>query len=319
RTLYAGDAVVLTGQAFDDATPAGAVSIPSASGQVPGGLVELRAPTGLVDRMLARWNVTSAREVELDPSALPVGLWNTSSPGTLGDGSPFVEPLYIEGDIGDACTTSNGRPGTVDCVGVCAPTSWLGDGHCGYADDYDLTCPELDNDAGDCVTNFTMALLEGLHVEEVLLNPGGLDTNCDELANDRDEMVELVNIGPVALELGGIALHDDTYYARHVFAAGTVLAPNESIVVYGGGTPSCPGVRGVAASSGTLGLSNYSERFHVSAVGHDRRPLTPTIYGTSGTSATRAVALDPTAGFVDHSSVSPLSASPGHRVDGSAY
>ncbi|MCB9672714.1 MAG: lamin tail domain-containing protein, partial [Alphaproteobacteria bacterium] len=141
RTLYAGDAVVLTGQAFYDETPAGAVSIPSASGQVPGGLVELRAPTGLVDRMLTLWNTTSVREVELDPSALSVGLWNTSTPGTLGNGRPFVEPLYVEGDIGDACTTSNARPGTVDCNGVCAPTSWLGDGHCGYADDYDLTCP----------------------------------------------------------------------------------------------------------------------------------------------------------------------------------
>ncbi|MEQ1572047.1 MAG: hypothetical protein ABMA64_40845, partial [Myxococcota bacterium] len=80
---------------------------------------------------------------------------------------------------------------------------------------------------------------EGL-LNEVLASPptgDAGDANCDGVRSATDdEFVELVNVGSIDLELGGGRIEVDGAL-RHLFPAGTVLAPGEAAVVFGGGAP----------------------------------------------------------------------------------
>lgn len=67
------------------------------------------------------------------------------------------EPVDEEAPVGepgggDTCTTAGGEPGTVDCLGGCHPTVWIGDGYCddGSSTAADFACAAFDDDGGDC-------------------------------------------------------------------------------------------------------------------------------------------------------------------------
>lgn len=157
-----------------------------------------------------------------------------------------------------------------------------------------------------------------LVINEVLADPPvTFDANGDGVLDYRqDELVELVNAGDGALDLSGATIAD-AVGVRAQLPPGTVLAPREVLVVFGGGTPApIPGVRVLAA--GPLQLNNDGDTVIVRAA--DGALLGEVAWGAEGgqdQSLVRATEASATAPFVLHRSVSPLPASPGRRADGS--
>jgi hypothetical protein len=159
----------------------------------------------------------------------------------------------------------------------------------------------------------------GLMINEVLADPpAGYDTNGDQMASSRgDEMVELVNVGTAALDLSGATL-SDALAARVTFDAGTVLAPGQAMVVFGGAARAIPGV--VTIASLGLFLNNDGDAIYVRRPGGEL--LAELTYGAEGghdQSLTRDLDGDPEAAMVGHRSVSAQPASPGRRADGGAF
>lgn len=140
------------------------------------------------------------------------------------------------------------------------------------------------------------------------------DTNCDAVLNlSDDELVEIVNVSGVPLDLTGVTL-SDAAQLRHSFGA-VILPHGLSLVVYGGGTPSCGGVNGVVASSGALGLDDGGDTITLSTGDAET-------FGSStpGISWTRSPDL--TGAFVEHDLAGGASGarfSPGFRVTGDAF
>lgn len=101
-----------------------------------------------------------------------------------------------------------------------------------------------------------------LVLNEVLADPApGLDgdANQDGIRSARDdEFIEIYNTSTTEeVNLSGYKYVDEEVGIRHVFPQGTVVPPEQSVVVFGGGRPaeSIPGVV-QTASEGTLGLDN---------------------------------------------------------------
>ncbi|WP_163868271.1 lamin tail domain-containing protein [Myxococcus eversor] len=153
-----------------------------------------------------------------------------------------------------------------------------------------------------------------LIINEVMVNEAGSDVN--------GEFVELVNTGTASLSLSGWTVSDATG-VRHTFPSGASVAAGGVVVVFGGaaGIPSgTPGA--VAASTGTLGLSNSGDTVTVknaSGTVVSTATLSAAVSGTDGVSANRSPDLGSSATFVLHSSLSSLSASPGRRASGAAF
>jgi beta-lactamase superfamily II metal-dependent hydrolase len=154
-------------------------------------------------------------------------------------------------------------------------------------------------------------------LNEILANEPGSATD--------GEFVELVNVGSTAIDISGWTLSDATS-VRHTFAAGTVLGAGKAIVVFGGsagipsGTPNA-----VVASTGTLSLNNGGDTVTVKtsaatgATTVNAYSYTSSLAGQDGVSMNRSPDASATGGFVLHTSLSSLSASPGRRVNGSAF
>lgn len=151
-------------------------------------------------------------------------------------------------------------------------------------------------------------------VNEILANEAGSDT--------AGEFVEIVNAGSDAADLGGFTL-SDSVSARHTFAAGTTLGAGKALVVFGGTAAIPPGLAGsVAASTGTLGLSNSGDAVtlrNASGTSIDAFTYTSALAGTDGVSMNRSPDAVADGGFVLHSSQSSSSSSPGVRASGSAF
>jgi len=111
-----------------------------------------------------------------------------------------------------------------------------------------------------------------LLINEFLADPGNelCDANCDGVRNATgDEFVELVNVSPSPLILDGVTF-SDSISVRHTFAAGTLLAPGEPIVIFGGGSLDCAAfddTQVVLASSGGLSLNNTGDTLTVAEAG----------------------------------------------------
>jgi hypothetical protein len=86
-----------------------------------------------------------------------------------------------------------------------------------------------------------------VHLASALPNPVGTDRP--------EEYVVIENRGVVTVDLSGWAIGDLASPYRHVFAAGTLLAPGGTIKVYDGGVHA----DGIPASSGALSLNNSDE------------------------------------------------------------
>ncbi len=103
-----------------------------------------------------------------------------------------------------------------------------------------------------------------MFINEVLVNEAGSDVN--------GEFVELVNSGTAAVDLSGWTL-SDAAGLRHTFASGTSLAAGRALVIYGGASGIPSGIPAVAASTGSLNLSNSGD--------------TVTLKNSAGTTRTR--------------------------------
>jgi len=152
-------------------------------------------------------------------------------------------------------------------------------------------------------------------INEALINEPGSDVN--------GEFVELVNPGGTAVDLSGWTL-SDAAGLRHTFASGTSLGAGRAIAIFGGAAGIPAGVtNAVAASTGTLSLSNSSETVTVkNAAGTTVSTATfgSGLTGTDGVSANRSPDGSSSGTFVLHTTLSSTrSSSPGVRTDGSAF
>jgi hypothetical protein len=150
-------------------------------------------------------------------------------------------------------------------------------------------------------------------LNEILANEPGSDVAA--------EAIELVNAGNGTADLSGWTL-SDAVSTRHVFAAGTTLAPGKAIVVFGAAT-GIPGglTNAVAASTGQLNLSNSGDTVTLKdAAGASKDGFTydSTLSGTDGVSMNRSPDAS-TGAFVLHTTLSTRLASPGTRTSGAAW
>ncbi len=153
-----------------------------------------------------------------------------------------------------------------------------------------------------------------LVINEVLANAAGVDSNCDGIiSSSRDEFVELVNVSGVPLDLTGVTI-SDANSVRHTFAA-LVLPHGQAVVVYGGGTPMCPDVLGVTASTSALGFNNTGDTVTLGT--GDAMTYGANNAGISLTLSEDLVGAD----YVDHDLVggSAGNFSPGFRATGEAF
>lgn len=180
-----------------------------------------------------------------------------------------------------------------------------------------------------------------LLLNEILYDPSndGLegDANGDgAYLQDDDEFIELVNISGAALDISGYQVWDteawDAGFYRHEFPAGTILDPDEAIVLFGGGTPPTD-IGGVEVQvcvpepgnpfgeepfeDSGMNLNNSGDLLRITdgsgviVLEFDTEPLS----NNPNESYTRNPDL--TGAFEQHSDNTALLFSPGTRIDGS--
>jgi endonuclease/exonuclease/phosphatase family metal-dependent hydrolase len=162
---------------------------------------------------------------------------------------------------------------------------------------------------------FTITVSTGgtgsVFINEALINEPGSDVNA--------EFVELVNPAGTAVDLSGWTVSDASGL-RHTFASGTTLGAGKAIAVFGGASGIPAGLtNAVAASTGTLSLSNSSETVTVrNAAGTTVATATfgSALTGTDGVSANRSPDASSSGTFVLHTTLTSSSASPGKRTSG---
>jgi hypothetical protein len=130
-------------------------------------------------------------------------------------------------------------------------------------------------------------------------------------------MIEFVNASAAALDLSGVTIAD-AVAVRATLPAGTVVAPGQALVVFGGAAPTLPGV--VTVGTTGLYLNNGGDQLVV------RRPdgaiLAELAYGQEGgndQSLVRETDADPDSPMVGHKTVATAPASPGTKSDGSPF
>jgi len=176
------------------------------------------------------------------------------------------------------------------------------------------------------------AAVAGPLLNELLADPGTAagDSNCDGvIQTTEDEFVEILNPGPADVDLSNATI-SDLVGVRHVFPADFVLEAGQTVVVWGGGTPTfdvaganpwCvalpPEVLLLTASTGTLALNNTGDTITLAdAVG---TILDQRTYGSEADSDEsivvypEGVATNP---HVQHTTLGGRTWSPGVQSDG---
>ena len=144
-----------------------------------------------------------------------------------------------------------------------------------------------------------------LVINEVLADPApgaAGDANGDGTRSaTEDEFVEIYNTSASnTVDLSGYEYEDIGVGIRHVFPPGTTVAPEQSIVVFGGGAPSSsiPGIV-QTASTGTLALNNGGDSFRIL----DAAGTEVLAFSYDGSTQNESLTRDPdfTGPFVAHS------------------
>ncbi|WP_075343957.1 lamin tail domain-containing protein [Tenacibaculum agarivorans] len=137
------------------------------------------------------------------------------------------------------------------------------------------------------------------------------DANGDgDSDTTEDEFVEIYNISGGPLDISGWVLADGAS-DRHVFPNGTIIPADETIVVFGGGTPvTVPGLV-QTASTGSLGLNNTGDTITIKDESNNN--IIVLTYGSAGSNQSIARNPDLTGSFVNHSNITsnPVLYSPG--------
>lgn len=98
-------------------------------------------------------------------------------------------------------------------------------------------------------------------INEILADPSSTagDANGDGIiSRSQDEFIELFNLGSTSVDISGWYL-TDADKVRNIFEVGTILAPNDFFVVFGGGNPSSLDINWQTASTGFLSLNNTGD------------------------------------------------------------
>ncbi|KAA3642724.1 MAG: hypothetical protein DWQ07_19540 [Chloroflexi bacterium] len=187
-----------------------------------------------------------------------------------------------------------------------------------------------DNMAADYVFSFTtVADTSGspVVINELLADPAGDitgDANGDGTRDgSQDEFVEIVNVSGAALDVSGWTLSDG-FGVRHTFPAGSVIANQCSVLVFGGGTPtgSFGGSLVQTASGGLVGLNNGGDTVTLNDGVADVISYTYGGEGGNNQSLTRDPDITGADPLVQHSSATGSAGalfSPGTFIDGSAF
>ena len=180
-----------------------------------------------------------------------------------------------------------------------------------------------DNPAADFIFSFTVASAEptGVVINEIHADP---DSAAGDANNDGtpqfsdDEFVEIVNTSGADLDLSNWTLSDGASL-RHTFPAGTVVADQCAIVVFGGGTPtgSFGGASAQTASSGALGLNNSGDTITLADTAGGL--LVVSYGGEGGDNQSLTRSPDLTGDFVQHTTLGPALFSPGTQLDGASF
>ncbi|MDD8042480.1 MAG: lamin tail domain-containing protein [Verrucomicrobiota bacterium] len=158
-------------------------------------------------------------------------------------------------------------------------------------------------------------------LNEVLLDPGTeTDANGDGIVDAQDdEFLEIVNSGTAPLDLSGLDLWD-SLRLRHTFPQGSVLAPGQAMLLFGGGDEAGikvpDGVLFQTASSGSLSLNNTGETVILRTVDGATLLTLKLVKGKAqkGESLVRSPELE--GEFTPSTQVASAMASPGCRCDG---
>lgn len=196
--------------------------------------------------------------------------------------------------------------------------------------------PEVpDNGIDDNCSGSDASLEAVLVINEVLYDPpsgSSGDANGDGTRSaSADEFVELVNVSNIPLDLSGVTLWDDENLndpsastfgiPNHTVPSGTIVAPNQALVVFGGGTPTGAfgGAVVQASTSGNLNLNNAGDILFLQDAGGTTR-LTFDIEPLSN-NPDESYTRDPDliGVFEQHARHSPRLYSPGTKVDLSAF
>lgn len=151
-------------------------------------------------------------------------------------------------------------------------------------------------------------------LNEILANEPGSDT--------AGEHIEIRNVAAGAADLGGWTLSDATG-ARHLFPAGTTLAPGAALVVFASASAIPAGLsNAVASSSGALSLGNGGDTVTLKDEGGvvvDSFTYPSSLASADGVSMNRSPDGSASGTFVLHSALSASASSPGRRVDGTIF
>ncbi len=163
------------------------------------------------------------------------------------------------------------------------------------------------------------------------------DANRDGTRNSDDEFVEALNSSRSPLDISGITVADATA-RRFTFPTGTILAPGNALVVFGGGAPPRvdPAFGGASIyTAASLGLNDAGDTVSLRlTVGDAEITIASQSYGTGAAGAPPAAAdqsltrspdaePDSTGGaFIAHTHATNAAArsfSPGTRADGTPF
>jgi hypothetical protein len=156
-----------------------------------------------------------------------------------------------------------------------------------------------------------------LVINEILADPNG-DANGDgTIDSNDDEFVELVNNSGSLLDISGWELHDSDG-EKHTFSEDTEIPASESIVIFGGGTPT--GIPGLTQTTTSLSLNNNGDEVIVK--NPNGSLIVSHSYGTEASNS-QSIARDPnlTGNFTKHTEIddNPVQFSPGRdNTDNSA-
>ncbi|HCX24070.1 MAG: hypothetical protein CMB80_08690 [Flammeovirgaceae bacterium] len=174
-------------------------------------------------------------------------------------------------------------------------------------------------------TDGSMFLFDQLVINEVHADPASDitgDANGDGTRDALDdEFLEFINAGTSVLDISGWQVLDtnSSLQVRHVFPEGSKIEPHETLIVFGGGTPTGDfgGATVQLASTGSLGLSNSNEMLLIVNAAED------TIMNLSWESfngdASFVRSPEVTGEFVIHTDVAETLFSPGTKSDGAGF
>ncbi|CAM1372257.1 lamin tail domain-containing protein [Tenacibaculum xiamenense] len=156
------------------------------------------------------------------------------------------------------------------------------------------------------ISEHTISILDddkALVINEIHADPDSSngDANGDGIIDTADdEFIEIYNNSGTDLDISNWLLQDATKI-RHTFPNGTIIPKEETIVIFGAGTPvTVPGLVQVA-SSGSLGLNNSGDI--ISIKDENNNSILVETYSSAGNNQSIARNNDVHGSFVDHSEI----------------